>query len=82
MKKLVFITLLSISLTAFAIASVPSHSGSFSTVVNNIADTTPMHHHTTKKWSHDSTSSSSTMHHSGKKMHTTKKSMSDSTMQK
>jgi len=57
MKKIVFITLLCISVAAIAVTSGNSQtSGIASAGLNNIADTTPKTHHTMmKKQVHEST---------------------------
>jgi hypothetical protein len=63
MKKIVFITLLSISVTAIALTSGHSQqSGIVSAAFTNIADTTPAtHHHVmAKKPVHDSTTHKTT----------------------
>ena len=57
MKKIVFITLLSISVAAIALTSGNSQTNGIASVAfNNIADTTPKTHHVmVKKPVHDST---------------------------
>ena len=62
MKKIVFITLLSISVTAIALTSGHSQqSGIVSAAFTNIADTTPKTHHVmVKKPVHDSTTHKTT----------------------
>lgn len=77
MKKLAFITLLSISVVAIAVTSGNSQKSS-AVYVNNVADTTPKMHHTMmKKTSHDSA-----MHKNMMKTKTKSKMAKDSTNKK
>ncbi|HVX24692.1 MAG TPA: hypothetical protein VHB70_00015 [Parafilimonas sp.] len=84
MKKVVFITLLSISVAAIAVTSGHSQqSGIISADFSNIADTTPKTHHTMmKKPVHDSTMHKTVTKTKTKMKPKTKKPVKDSTSKK
>lgn len=83
MKKIVFITLLCISVAAIAVTSGHSQSSIASAGITNIADTTPKTHHVmVKKSAHDNTTHKTTKTKSKSKTLKAKKPAKDSTTKK
>lgn len=84
MKKIVFITLLCISVAAIAVTSGHSQQSSIASAgFTNIADTTPKTHHVmVKKSAHDNTTHKTTKTKSKSKTLKAKKPAKDSTTKK